>query len=174
MALKVSKAGASKSLEILEKTVTTSAGARLWESGYRGKREKNSQGSTPDSHLLPLDCREPRGKADVVESRLKPLTFDGGDMPSTAGVERRSYCFLTDGVRSDIGTIVTEAQHVHGSTVLGHRCQARHVLWSLVAVEGVEESAVQYGLKPAPQTLQRERVSKGELHLETTVVGFRS
>jgi hypothetical protein len=49
------------------------------------------------------------------------------------------------------GTIVTKAQHIQGSIVLGQRRQTRHVSWSLVAVEGVEQSAVQHRRKPAPQ-----------------------
>src|SRR5438094_3888940 len=71
--------------------------------------------------LDPFDCREPGGCAVVVISRLNPVRFDAGDIPSIAGVERRSQLFLTDGVRASIGTIVTEAQHIQGSIVLGHR-----------------------------------------------------
>ncbi len=72
-------------------------------------------------HLDPFDCREPSRCAVVVVSRLNPVRFDGGDIPTIAGVERRSQLFLTDGVRASIGTIVTEAQHIQGSVVLGHR-----------------------------------------------------
>jgi len=108
-----------------------------------------------------------------VVSGLDPVRFDGGDIPSIAGVERRPQLFLTDGVRASTGTIVTEAQHMQGSIVLGHLRQARHVSWSLVAVEGVEQSAVQHRLKPAPQTLQPERVSRSELNLDPTVAGLR-
>ena len=71
--------------------------------------------------LGPFDCREPGRCAVVVVSRLNPVRFDGGDIPSIAGVERRSQLFLTDGVRASIGTIVTEAQHIQGSILLGHR-----------------------------------------------------
>src|SRR4029077_5671484 len=42
------------------------------------------------------------------------------------------------------------------------------------AVEGMEQSAVQHRLKPAPQTLQLERVSRSELNLDPTVVGLLS
>jgi hypothetical protein len=98
----------------------------------------------------------------VVISRLNPVRFDGGDIPSIAEVERRSQLILTDGVRASVGTIVTEAQHIQGSIVLGHRRQARYVSWSLVAVEGVKQSAVQHRLKRAPQTLQMERVGRSE------------
>jgi len=44
----------------------------------------------------------------------------------------------------------------------------------LVAVEGVEQSAVQHRLKPAPQTLQLECVSRSELNLDPTLIGLRS
>ncbi len=109
-----------------------------------------------------------------MKPRLNPVRFDGGDIPSTAGVERRCQLFLTDGVRASIGTIVTEAQHIHGSIVLGHRCQTRRVSWSLVTVEGVEQPAVQHRLKPSPQTLQLEGVSRSELNRDPAVVGLRS
>src|SRR5207247_5510738 len=85
---------------------------------------------------------------------------------------RRSQLFLTDGVRAGIGTIVTEAQHIQGSIVLDHRRQARHVSRSLVAVERVEQSAVQHRFKPAPQAIELKRVSRSELNLDSTVVGL--
>ena len=122
----------------------------------------------------PFDCREPSRCAVVVVSRLNPVRFDGGDIPSIAGVEHRSQFFLTDGVRASLGTIVAEAQHIQGALVLGHRRQTRHVTWSLVAVEGVEQSAVQHRLKHAPQALELERVSRSELNLDPTVVGLLS
>jgi len=69
-----------------------------------------------------FDCREPgRCAVLVVVSSLNPARFDGGDIPSIAWVECRPQLFLTDGVRASIGTIVTEAQHIQGSIVLGHR-----------------------------------------------------
>src|ERR1035441_7252544 len=82
-------------------------------------------GPTSPRKLDPFDCREPGRCAVVVESRLNPVRFDGGDVPSIAGVERRSQLFLTDGVRASIGTVVTEAQHIQGSIVPGHRRQTR-------------------------------------------------
>src|SRR5260370_4611735 len=88
--------------------------------------------------LDPFDCREPSRCAVVVVSRLDPVRFDGGDIPSIAGLEGRSQLFLTDGVRAGIGTIVTEAQHIQGSIVFGHRRQTRQVSWPLAAVEGVD------------------------------------
>src|ERR1700720_2338513 len=77
---------------------------------------------TTNSALLdPFDCREPGRCAVVVVSRLNPVRFDGSDIPSIAGVERRSQLCLTDGVRASIETIVTKAQHIQGSIVFGHR-----------------------------------------------------
>src|SRR6267142_2240925 len=87
-------------------------------------------GANQSRRLDPFDCREPGRSAVVVVSRLNAVRFDGGDIPSIAGVERRSQLFLTDGVRASIGTIVTEAQHIQGSIVLGHRRETRHVSWS--------------------------------------------
>src|SRR5262245_44016575 len=131
-------------------------------------------GPTSPAVLDPFDCREPGRCAVVVVSRLNPVRFDSGDIPSVAGVERRSQLFLTNGVRASIGTIVTEAQHIQGSMVRGHQRETRPVSWSLLGVEGVEQSTVQHRLKPAPQTLQLERVSRSELNLDPTIVGFLS
>ena len=110
----------------------------------------------------------------VVVSRRYPVRFDGDDIPSIAGVERRSELFLTDGVRASTGTIVAEAQHIQGSIVLGHRRETCYVSWSLVAVEGMKQSAVQHRLKPAPQIIELERVGGRELDLDPAVVGLRS
>jgi hypothetical protein len=58
----------------------------------------------------------------------------------------------------------------------GQKNQARlRLLESLVAVEGVEQSAVQYRLKPTPQSLQLEHVSRSELNLdpEPTILARR-
>jgi hypothetical protein len=61
-----------------------------------------------------------------------------------------------------------------GSKLLLYVRQTRHVSGSLVAVEGVEQSAVQHRLKPAPQALQLEGVSRSKLNLDPTVDGFLS
>src|SRR5262245_34879551 len=82
--------------------------------------------------LDPFDCREPGRCAVVMESRVNTIRLDGSDVPSSAWIERRSQLFPTDGVRPDIGTLVTEAQHIQRSIVLGHRRKTRHVSWSLV------------------------------------------
>ena len=101
--------------------------------------------------LDPFDFREPgRRAAVVVESRLNPFRLDGGDTPSIAGIERRFQLFPADGVRASIGTVVTEAQDIQRPIMLGHLRQALHVFGSLVAVEGMEQSAVQHSVKPAP------------------------
>src|SRR5277367_1428902 len=76
---------------------------------HRGDRSRS---------LDPFDCSEPGRCAVVVESGLNPVRFDGDDFPPTAGVERRSQLFLTNGMRAGIGTIVTEAQHIQGTIVL--------------------------------------------------------
>ena len=54
-----------------------------------------------------------------------------------------------DGVRARVETLVTEAQHVEGSPVLGHRRQTGDVLWSLVASNVWNSAAVQHRLERA-------------------------
>jgi len=106
-----------------------------------------------------------------VESRLHPVRLDGGDIPSTAGVERGPQLLLGDGVRPGVGTFVAEAQHVQRSIRRGDRREARHVRRSLVVVQGVEQAAVQHRLEPAPQPVEVKRVRRDELHLELALVG---
>src|SRR4029077_85448 len=122
-------------------------------SGDRRKRAAARMIAKP-RNLDPIDCRAPGGCAVVVlVSRLNPVRFDRGDSASGAWVKRSSQLVLTDGVRARVGTFVTEAQQIQGSILLSHRRQARHVFWALVAVERVEQSAVQHRGKPAPQTI---------------------
>jgi hypothetical protein len=109
-----------------------------------------------------------------VEIRLNPFRFDGGQIPPGARIECCSQFFLLDGMRTCIGTLVTEAQHIQGPIVFGYRRQTRHVSWTLIGVERVEQSAVQHRFKPAPQTLQMNRVSRNEINLDPTTVGFLS
>ncbi len=59
--------------------------------------------------LNPFDRCEPGRRTVFVESGVKPVGFDGGDIPSIAEVERRSQLFLADWVRANIGAHVTEA-----------------------------------------------------------------
>lgn len=66
---------------------------------------------TVTAALDAFDCGEPSRCAVVaVESGHQPLRFDGDDIPSSAGIERRSQLLLSDGVRASIGTVVAEAQ----------------------------------------------------------------
>src|SRR5260370_24321 len=68
-----------------------------------GERAGIRSGDVANDHgrLDPFDGREPgRYAAGAVESRLNPVRFDGDDIPSSAGIERRSQLFLTDGVRA--------------------------------------------------------------------------
>src|SRR5262249_30518283 len=91
------------------------------------------------------------------------------------GVEGRSQLFLSDRVRAGIRTLVTEAQYIQCSTVVGNRRQARHVSCSLVEViEGVEQSAVQHRPKLSPETLQLQCVRRSELNVHPTVFDFLS
>ena len=107
-----------------------------------------------------------------MESRLDAVRLDGGYVPTTRGRERRSQLLLTDGVRASIGNSVAEAQHIQDSTAFSDRGETRYIFRPLGGVEGVEESAVEHGLKFSSQTVQMERVSRGELGLDATVAGL--
>jgi uncharacterized protein YbjT (DUF2867 family) len=92
-----------------------------------------------------------------VVSRLNPVRFDGGDLPSSAGVERRSQRFLTDGVRAGIGTIV----HCAGSSK-GDEVKAGHLVRAALAAGArhlVFTSVV--GADLVPQTGRLDRAMFG-------------
>jgi hypothetical protein len=80
------------------------------------RRNRQTEGS-----LDPFNCRQPGRCAIVVVSRPNSVRFDGGHIPSRPGVERYLQIPLTHRVRASVGTIVAEAQHIHGPIVLGHR-----------------------------------------------------
>src|ERR1700722_2490574 len=100
-----------------------------------------------------FDGCEPGGCAVFVERRMNAVWFESGDVPCVGGAECGSQFPLADGMRAGIGTVVTEAQYVQSSVVVGYRRQTRRVSWPLFGVEGVEESGIQHGLKGALQAL---------------------
>src|SRR5215470_17629998 len=101
--------------------------------------------------LPPPDGREPGGRTVLaVEPRPNPVRLDGREIPTGLRVERRSQLVLADRVGTRIRALFTEAEHVQSSTVDSHRPQARHISAPFVAVEGVEQSAVQHRVEPAP------------------------
>ncbi len=108
-----------------------------------------------------------------VESRLKHVCFDRYDLPPAAGVEGFSQVFLINGMRPDVATIVTKAQQIDSCIVFGYRREARHVFLSLVAVEGVEQSTIDYRLKLASQTLQLQCIGRSEFYSDPTFVSLR-
>ena len=57
-------------------------------------------------------------------------------------------------MRSGIGTIIAEAQQMQKSVVRGDRGQARHVLPPLLAVERVEQPAVEHGVEHPAQAVE--------------------
>jgi hypothetical protein len=101
-------------------------------------------------YLYPFDCYKPGWNTTVEVSGLNPVRLDSGQVPSIAGVENRSQLFLIDRMRTSNRTSVTEAQQVEWSVVFGYGRQTRHVAWSLVTVECVQQTAVQHRLKPTP------------------------
>ncbi len=102
-----------------------------------------------------------------MESRQNPVRFDTDDSPSAVYMKSRSQIFLTNRVRSSIGTLIAETQYVQSCTSFRHRCQTRRVSWLLFAIESVEQPTVQHRLEFASQVFQMKRVSYGEFSLES-------
>ena len=107
-----------------------------------------------------------------MESGVNAVAFDGGDSPTTGGVERGSQLFLADGMRAGIGTFIAEAQHKQGCVALGHGRQTRQVSRPLGGVEGVEQSAVEHGLKHATKAFELKCVGRNELNRDPAVAGL--
>ena len=105
---------------------------------------------------------------------MNAVRFDGGDLPSSARIKRRSQIALTDGVRDSVGSSVTEAQHVQRSIVLGDRRETGDVSWSLVGIEDVKKSAVHHSFEGAAQARELERVGQSELRVDSTLLGLFS
>src|SRR5436190_23635942 len=70
------------------------------------------------------------------------------------------------------GTDVAEAQHIQGAATLRHRRQTRRVVPPLVAIEGVEEAAVQHRVEHAPQLTELQRVGHRELGIDSRSSAF--
>src|SRR5262245_53117927 len=117
-----------------------------------GASRMGNEAALPDVWLLdPVDRRQPSRGTVVVEPCVNPLRFNGYNIPPVARVKGRSDLSLFDRMRTGIGTLVAEAQHIEGSLGLCHRSQAGHVPRTLVLVERVKQSTVQYRFELAPQ-----------------------
>jgi len=115
------------------------------------------------------DLRNPLNAISLAARVLQPKFSGQGDSPKTAQMMKTLHRNVQR-LQLLVEQILKESDHIQTETGV----KTRHVSWSLVAVEGVEQSAVQHRLKHAPQTLQLERVSRSELILDPTVVGLLS
>jgi hypothetical protein len=129
-------------------------------------------GSSPSTVIG--DPRKPRGCAVlIVKSRADAIGCDVDDVPPITSGERRSQLVLTNGMRPRIGALVTKAQNVESSTGLHHGREIRHVRGSLVAIERVEESAIQDRIETASERCQVERVGHIKSSVDATVGRLR-
>jgi hypothetical protein len=118
------------------------------------------------------DGRQPGGRPLFVKARLHLRRRDLRDTPSIVGRERRSQFVLADRMRTAIGALVAEAQHIERSAMLGHRRQARRIGRSLRGVEGVKQAAIQHRLKPATQSFQVEGIGRNERDVDAAGACF--
>jgi hypothetical protein len=67
---------------------------------------------------------------------------------------------------------VAEAEHVEAAAAAGHGGQARHVVAPLVAVERVEQTAIEHGLEQSAQPVQAQRIGERELGVDAARRGL--
>jgi hypothetical protein len=123
--------------------------------------------------LDPFDLGQP-GRCTVrVEPCLDPIRTDGGNAPAATTFERCPQLLLTDGMRATrITSDVTETQHVQIPTATRHGRQTRDVVRPLVAVERVEQPAIEHRLKHSAQTVQVQRVGNDEVSVYAASSGL--
>ena len=110
--------------------------------------------------LQPFDPGQPGRCTLRVEPGLDPIRGDGGDVPAAASPECSSQLLLTDGMwPTGIRSGVTETEHVQVRAGARHRRQTRHVVAPLLAVERVEQPAVEHRLEDAVQALQVQGIA---------------
>jgi hypothetical protein len=72
------------------------------------------------------------------------------------------------GIRSD----VTETQHVQVPATTRHRRQTRHVVSPLIAVERMEQPAIEHRLKHSAQTVQAQGIGNNEVSVYAATRGL--
>ena len=132
-------------------------------------------GRTPESHkpwgvsaatgdLDPFDLRQPGRCALRVEPCVDPLWADGGNTPAAARPECSPQLVLADGMRAaSVRSDVTETEHVHVSPTTRHGGKALNVRSSLLAVERVEQTAIEHRVKHSAQAVEVHGVASHEL-----------
>jgi hypothetical protein len=134
--------------------------------------DKRGQPRGRSCSLDPFDPCQPGGCALRGEPRLEQIRSDGGNAPAAAAVERCSQILLTDRMRATgLWSDVTETEHVQLPTSTRHGRQARHVVVSLIAVEGVEQPAVEHRLEHSAQTVQVQGIANHEVSMDPATRG---
>jgi hypothetical protein len=120
----------------------------------------------------PFNLRQPGWCTLRVEPCLDPIRTDGGNAPTAATFERCPQLLLTDGMRANrTGSGVTETEHVQVRATTRHGRQTRHVIPALIAIERVEQAAIEHRLKHSAQTVQVEGIGNHEVSIYAAIRG---
>jgi hypothetical protein len=108
-----------------------------------------------------------------VEPRPYPIRTDAGNAPAAATFERRGQLLPTDGMRATgIRSDVAETEHVQVPATTSHGRQTRHVVSPLIAIERVEQPAVEHRLEHSAQTVQVQGIANNELSVHAAARGL--
>src|SRR5207248_8023899 len=106
-------------------------------------------------------------------SCLDPIRTDGGNAPAAASFKPRPQLLLADGMRTTgIRSDVTETEHIHSPATTRHGRQTRHVVLPLIAVERVEQPAIEHRLKISAKTVQMKSVGNHEVSVDAASSGL--
>ena len=72
-------------------------------------------------------------------------------------------------MRASVGSGVTETQHVNDTPVTSHRRETRRVVEPLIALEAVEQPAIEHRVERAIETIQVQGIGSRELRVETAI-----
>ena len=105
---------------------------------------KGSSTGPQSCGLDPFDLRQPGRRTLRVVRCLAPIWTNGGNALAAATFERCPQLLLTDGMRTSIRSDVAETEHVQVPATTSHGRQTRHVASPLIAIERVEQPAIEH------------------------------
>ena len=109
------------------------------------------------------------------EPRAQAVRRDGADAPAAVGVQRRPQLVLTERMGSvRTRAHVAEAEDVQAAAGTDHRREARDVLASLLAIERVEQRAVEHRVELPAECLEAQRIGDEELGVRAAIGSSRS
>src|SRR5919197_680796 len=92
-----------------------------------------------------------------IEMKLGWVIAYVDDPAAAAGPEHCPQLGRADGMRTGVRPDVAEAEDVQVPATTRHGRQARDVIAPLVAVEGVEQAAIEHGVEHPVQAVEMQR-----------------